>query len=879
MAWRWGDDAAEWWIGGTIAFRAEIEQILLPFVDDGLPPLTAVLCVLGACREEWPRIRDWLPVPDDIRQGLDAVHSLPKAARESASQRRTLVQLIFDRYPGDLTGRPARSAIRLLSAPLSLPPPTHSDKWAQDAFAALREGLPRVSKSALELRERTGLDALPEPAAVNLLTAEPIQRLLLEIADDPELGGLARMVRNLAAIVHLPRDLAEPEDLPLGGFSDVANRGPLDRLLLSELAHDDDLLMTRIALNEALYLRRETPPRKPPETRRILIDVGIRTWGVPRLFGTAVAMALASTADSGGVQVFRPHRDTLVPSDLGTRAGLIEHLQALESSAHPGRVLEAFFGESDGGSEPVLITVPEALADAEFRRSLADCGAPPFYAACVEREGRVRLISRSARGQKLLQEAHLDIDKLLEPTPRRTAPLIDTRRDPNLPIIFGMRPFPLRLTTPGDRSRFFRVDENAMYTVSASGMLLHWDSPQHGARLIAEGLPSARIAWHDVFPHVRAPRVRVLLGNKGSTRVWLLDIDPRTGDCTTVPMQTSPCREVGILDPSGSVFVISDRARLVQVFDPQTGLLQASCTVPSELTWTRGRYFISQPPGTAAWHALTFDGSQLRFEQVVPAETQRRLKFMEVVDRPGSEGPIGITLQGDIFAADGRTLLFEFTRDHPVRSWAAARLTDISTDRSRLVFAPLGVQPNASLYAVDLATKQSWECAASRNAITAPELPGGAGRTVRSQFQHIGVDEEGHLVLIAKGMPLRIELLQVGHSANLQLCQRMPAPTTKLRTLHMKPFRPILHAPYRLREALWDDGSRAVLDGRGLLHLRSSDSQIPETTIVLQENRLAGWCAGAGTWGDPYFLHPREYGLDVAWVWKAVLQPFARLLR
>jgi len=41
------------------------------------------------------------------------------------------------------------------------------------------------------------------------------------------------------AAVRLPRRLAQREELAVGGISDITNRGPLDRLLLSELAHDD----------------------------------------------------------------------------------------------------------------------------------------------------------------------------------------------------------------------------------------------------------------------------------------------------------------------------------------------------------------------------------------------------------------------------------------------------------------------------------------------------------------------------------------------------------------------------------------------------------------------------------------------------------------
>ncbi|HVV99505.1 MAG TPA: hypothetical protein VHB77_04155, partial [Planctomycetaceae bacterium] len=159
----------------------------------------------------------------------------------------------------------------------------------------------------------------------------------------------------------------------------------------------------------------------------------------------------------------------------------------------------------------------------------------------------------------------------------------------------------------------------------------------------------------------------------------------------------------------------------------------------------------------------------------------------------------------------------------------------------------------------------------AQNAIIGAAISAGTPRPVRSQCTEIGIDTDGHLVLKAKHTWLRIEFAP--HLHKLQLRSGVHKP------LHVRQFIPIPHTQYRLREAQWDDGTRAVIDARGLLHLRSSDTSIPETTIVLHTNDLAGWCAGVGAWGDRYFLPPGEYGLDVGWVWRDILQPFARLLR
>src|SRR6185369_9902716 len=159
---------------------------------------------------------------------------------------------------------------------------------------------------------------------------------------------LARAARDLMAAIRLPRRLAEPEEMAIGGVADISNRGPLDRLLLSELAHDDLTLATRVALNEALYLRREPPSREPPTTLGVLLDSGLRLWGLPRLFAAAVALALvARERQHARISVWRAHERDVRQVDLLTRQGLISHLAELETNCNPAEALAAFAAKCD----------------------------------------------------------------------------------------------------------------------------------------------------------------------------------------------------------------------------------------------------------------------------------------------------------------------------------------------------------------------------------------------------------------------------------------------------------------------------------------------------------------------------------------------------
>ena len=231
------------------------------------------------------------------------------------------------------------------------------------------------------------------------------------------LAGWPDWLAQLMAVVHLPRPLWDPEELPMGGFSDIANRGSLDRLLISELAHDDLTLAVRIALNEALYLRRETPPKTPSLARSILIDVGIRMWGIPRVFATSAALALLATTDHrAAATVYRAKGTQIDKADLATRKGLTEHLGCLTPDAHPGRAIAPFLAALDdqaSRTDGIIVTSDEAAADRDFQQCVARQDVDALYLATVNRDGDFRLLHQGPRGRKVICEAKLSLDDLL----------------------------------------------------------------------------------------------------------------------------------------------------------------------------------------------------------------------------------------------------------------------------------------------------------------------------------------------------------------------------------------------------------------------------------------------------------------------------------
>jgi len=57
-----------------------------------------------------------------------------------------------------------------------------------------------------------------------------------------------------------------------------------------------------------------------------------------------------------------------------------------------------------------------------------------------------------------------------------------------------------------------------------------------------------------------------------------------------------------------------------------------------------------------------------------------------------------------------------------------------------------------------------------------------------------------------------------------------------------------------LQVAEWPSGSKAFLDSRGLLHLKSHDPSLAEVSLVLSDGEVAGWTSDGYVCGPSFFF-------------------------
>ncbi|MCC9607992.1 hypothetical protein LOC68_02230 [Blastopirellula sp. JC732] len=882
--WRWGDkgDAIEWTQGGTIAFRPELVFVLRHLVPVGLPPRDCVLLLLAATRDNWsaaPHDAIFNSIPCEVAgemldlqqssalrerlfengRGLSKLVQLPTALRSSLEAKATLIEVVLEEFRAVTTPSEANIVLDYLENGMgeilawydSSVEARIESTLSRERLETLCEGLERATPETLRNRRQTSLDQLPQAIDSELPQSQQARALLTSLLDDDQLQGLAKLARDLMAAVSLPRALADQEEMQIGGVSDITNRGPLDRLLLTELVHDDLTLAVRVSVNEALYLRRESPPRTPQKERIVLLDSGIRSWGVPRVFATAVALALTATTGSNTqISVFRAADEKVKPVNLLTREGLVEHLQQLDATAHPGKALPAFleaFQTLDSAAEPVIVVAEEVLSDPEFQQALAAAAFPSVHLASVSRSGRFCLIEKNLRGSKRVREAELNVEQLFADRPATATPLIDRSLANDLPVIFKQRPFPLRISHQVEYKQTISLAEHGFLTISNHGCLHHWDQKStFGSRILHDQLPAGGLTWCKYDASEKMAYGVITKIDRRELAFLQVDV---TNSVAKTSFVTPRSKGNVIALRDGVLLVLSPNQSHLEAISLQTAESLDVLRLPTEIAWTHDRFFRGrhvQDP----WHAASFDGSRLQLDSVVHSDDAKKYEFVHFGEYHGLNAPYGVTRDGMIYYSDTREVWPIWREDRLIQDSPR-----VSQDGRRLLLYPQLAKnsPELPCCLVDLQSRTPAMIQSPKPEKIFPTLHPEAKRfltshSMRNHFTHVAVsrrDDLDCLVLVTRRKGL-LALKNLAEGRPRLYREKYSENVTLGKTFKM------VKAPrfqFSLGCATWEDGSQAFLDSRGILHLRSSDPNLPELSITLSDWEATGWSSDGRHWG------------------------------
>ena len=493
--WKWSEDGevVEWFSGDTICYRKDLIDVLFELRNIGLPPIDVVLLIIAGCKDN-SQIDNlsafYQEAAQSIVKKLKIIHELPGSLRNGIA-RAHLIKEIFKNSNQLLPLNESAFIVRefafagtrsifLTKAPKSK---SRSLNFLDGIFAEI---LKLENLHNLESLLRTGLEQTPEPAPLPI--PEPIPSnndLLTQLSQDPQTAGLARLTKRLIAALNIPPHTQGASDQPLGGVSDISNRGDFDRLLLSELANDDDTLSARLVNNEALYLRRETPPDPQVQERVILVDTSLRLWGMPRVFAVSTALGCAlNNHQKAGISAFALGKEIIGPNTLITKEDVIHFLEQQSPVLHSGEALRAFFRQHPRSAQRAVffITSEEVMVDKNFSLILAEQQQHLDYLLVLSRTGTLWFYKLVNGQRSLMSTSVFNLEELLF-EPKKSAMLAALVGALNPQSEHAIKHYGLFLPSyPGKLKREdVAFDGTVLVAVLPSKRVWFWHSAQKGA--------------------------------------------------------------------------------------------------------------------------------------------------------------------------------------------------------------------------------------------------------------------------------------------------------------------------------------------------------------------------------------------------------------
>lgn len=797
--WRWAEEqeVVEWQNGVTICYRAELQQLLIDLAPNGLLPLGSILLVLSACTSAWTdasgaavlerlqrEVGGGSDGSSDLRQAvalLEAVALLPTELRTGPAKLHLLRELSNDddgevlavaaagpgvnhgqqvidewssgRLQASLTAHPAPAAdlspeLRVALEHDLLPLMVQWKRIADDNAGAASHKLAVLLRSGL-LAPPAPLPALPTPTPEPEAPAD----LLTQLSQDPRTYGLARLTQRLVAALRIPPHSRDAGEQPLGGVADITNRGNFDRLLLSELAHDDLPLLARLAGNEALYLRREAPPVRDLRPRLILLDTTLRLWGVPRVFGLAAALAWARQPQPGGLAApaaaYALGGEQAEPLDLASFDGAVDALGRLDPAPHAGAALTAFARTpAAAAADCLLITDAQLLHQPAFVAALAEARPALRFLLTVDRSGELQLYEYGPSGQRtLLGLSRHDLDELLfaampAPPPRPGRP--------GEPAYLAQQPAPLFYPTTGlkvtPKTSFYRR-ELGLLGISEQRRVLFYPSREFGAQ--------------ELLPHIEPGQYH--FGHEAAALFVLVEAE-------------------GLL--------------VFYAFDTVSGAVERV-----ELA-----------------------------EEYPPAQPLTAVSY----------------LAGCFYLCFGRS--------------PSIAVTVFDCRRRHVVTRHAGPFPSPASRAPHVERGQLKQHVNN-------------GYSVVQNVRLLGLSPTGELTMDGWGLHLA---QRTDQSCYLKLRPLYPDESPRHRVGRGQGTNLLGNPLLWLGDFTWPDGSRAWVDSRGLLHLRSADATVPDITVLLVVHRTtAAWAADGTVCGPDYFTGPQPpRRIDPAAFYQQYIQRF-----
>lgn len=428
-------------VSSVIGYRVYILTILRELQLQGWPPFGALLLVLYATQDGYKQLRTLI---DDLKKNIsreqtkelfsEAVFLLKKLEildhkYKTGQNRVVLIQTLFADNKTCLTSKKSQELYnRYIKIPQLLNESAHKIDLRYEAFrkdiislAVINRKFPTTESIEKALHGIIEIPEVEEEVLEEETTIETGKDFIQELIEEPKTFQVGSLIKRIWSGLKIPMRHLSPGEQPIGGVSDMTNKGDFSRMLLSEFANEDEVFMNRVANNEALYIQREIPPEENVFERIILIDTSLKNWGTPKVlaFASAIAVIKHPKAHSE-CKVFALGQNS-IPIKLDKVEEVIDHLNIVSPVLEVSQSLEKFFSEehTEKDLEVFFITNQENLENQKLQKVIHENRDRLKFLVTTSAEGELNFYKHHKGTRKHVQKIMLPLQELWANPPKR----------------------------------------------------------------------------------------------------------------------------------------------------------------------------------------------------------------------------------------------------------------------------------------------------------------------------------------------------------------------------------------------------------------------------------------------------------------------------
>uniref|UniRef100_UPI00404A2532 ribosomal protein L7/L12 n=1 Tax=Flavobacterium sp. TaxID=239 RepID=UPI00404A2532 len=452
--------------GSTIAYGNYVVEVLDLLSDVSIPPFGSLLLAISATNPNGAATLDSLhkfakskeivssfPNNNLYRTGaaidfLKLLASLPEPLK-TGGNRILLFKTIFEKCPNRVGSEVAKRIIRdFKNEPAEYFYANNSIAFNEANFvkdfrtiALLKHTFP-TKESILK-----ALDALPDDeidSGLEAVVSQPLESkksidFVEELVQEQQTFHVGSLIQRIWSGLNIPFHHNVPSQQPIGGVSDLTNKGDFDKLLLSEFANDDMVFMSRLANNEALYIQREIPPQDNKKIRILLLDVSLKNWGNPKIVAFATALAIAKHPKTDIECLLYVYGNQYVPVKINSVTEVGKSLQQLSTDLDGSEGLQKFFNDEFQMFKDVelfLLTQEESFESINFAKVVNEHFDKINFIITTDASGIIDTFKIKNKTRNFIKRIQLPLEELWRKKPVFQTRVFKAKNQGEVPILF-----------------------------------------------------------------------------------------------------------------------------------------------------------------------------------------------------------------------------------------------------------------------------------------------------------------------------------------------------------------------------------------------------------------------------------------------------------